>query len=71
MRTVFKDRLTVIVPAYNEAETLADTLRSLEKAANSGFSSRLLVPQSPEFALSAFKRARESREAQRPVKRLG
>lgn len=29
MRTVFKDRLTVIVPAYNEAETLADTLRSL------------------------------------------
>jgi poly-beta-1,6-N-acetyl-D-glucosamine synthase len=24
-----KDRLTVIVPAYNEAETLADTLRSL------------------------------------------
>jgi biofilm PGA synthesis N-glycosyltransferase PgaC len=30
MRTEFKERLTVIVPAYNEAETLADTLRSLQ-----------------------------------------
>lgn len=31
MRTEFTDRLTVIVPAYNEAETLADTLRSLRE----------------------------------------
>jgi cellulose synthase/poly-beta-1,6-N-acetylglucosamine synthase-like glycosyltransferase len=30
MRMELKDRLTVIVPAYNEAATLADTLRSLE-----------------------------------------
>src|SRR5665809_116671 len=29
VRREFRDRLTVIVPAYNEAETLADTLRSL------------------------------------------
>jgi cellulose synthase/poly-beta-1,6-N-acetylglucosamine synthase-like glycosyltransferase len=30
MRTEFRDRLTVIVPVYNEAETLADTLCSLQ-----------------------------------------
>jgi poly-beta-1,6-N-acetyl-D-glucosamine synthase len=31
MTTKLKDRLTVIVPAYNEAATLADTLRSLQR----------------------------------------
>jgi cellulose synthase/poly-beta-1,6-N-acetylglucosamine synthase-like glycosyltransferase len=65
MRMEVKDRLTVIVPAYNEAETLADTLCSLRRLTPSG------VPSGPRrgpfYARGPFKARLRTRDNERKL----
>jgi hypothetical protein len=65
MRMELNDRLTVMVPAYNEAETLADTLCSLRRLTPSG------VPSGPRrgpfYARGPFKARLRTRDNDRKL----